>query len=674
MENSEVQKLISIFLILAITISSAIFIFFDFSIFEINSLKTKEGDLNEYSDKYNYEDLTLNSSFNKNNSFSQSENNSLIYYPTISLNNDSDSTGNLTDDLLMYVSKEIIKANPNGPQKDENGNSFINKPNIENVSDILYEKMAKKSESIYQEIDQEINNIISKTNFITDDSEDSLSKYLNNFNNITDSELLSSNLLNKINSGDSPEIIAEASNQKISSVLEKINKNEVPEKLKNFHENFIKILVYQKNILKNVEEINEDPLKSLYFTNKIENDIFLALNTLQNEAENIKNELIQKNALNSNNKSVTYLILNKLNLFKINKANAFIVHDPGNAAINAITKASTWGTWLQMLLEWARKIATEILKDQLIHRLINQTINWIQGGGTPQFITNWKGFLSDVADQSLGYAAKQISKVTCPPFQPFIKKYFDDPLAKINDKINNTIIKKLPISTTNKSSTSTANSNEEEIITETANSNEEEIITESGTEWAKEWGDAWEETETTTTNSKTLNKTGSVTNSKPSATNPFSKTNGCTLGSMVNNLKQFSANFKNGGWTAFGKVLQPENNIFGALIQAQDAALEESSKSKEAEKTDAQSSQGFISQKICLKNNDGVCEKNSIRTPGNMINNMITNSIQSAPIGRIVNAQDITALVSALVNSAMLKLIKAGGKGLLGLITGGSNS
>ena len=56
----------------------------------------------------------------------------------------------------------------------------------------------------------------------------------------------------------------------------------------------------------------------------------------------------------------------------------------------------------EMTFEWAFKMAVEILRRQLLNMIVDQIVAWIQGGGTPRFITDWNGFFADTIDQAGG--------------------------------------------------------------------------------------------------------------------------------------------------------------------------------------------------------------------------------------------------------------------------------
>ena len=225
MSELEIQKLISIFLGLAILVSSAVFVFSDNL---VNSYKS------------NYEKSLNNSSQNNSgnsdvkNAFVESVKDLPPSYSTISLNGEFEPSGNLTDDFASYAAREIVKANPNGPQTDESGNQNITIPDIESLTTNFATNTLSKIN--LPDWDKEVNDVINKTKFVDDDSTNTLAEYLDNFNEISQLEIIDNNLLNKFESdtNTSPEIISEVAYEKISNVFNKIS---------NF---FISIIIFSK--------------------------------------------------------------------------------------------------------------------------------------------------------------------------------------------------------------------------------------------------------------------------------------------------------------------------------------------------------------------------------------------------------------------------------------------
>jgi len=65
------------------------------------------------------------------------------------------------------------------------------------------------------------------------------------------------------------------------------------------------------------------------------------------------------------------------------------------AAVKLWEKADTW--YMRAL-----KYAFTILKKKLLDMLVDDIVKWIQGGGKPRIVTDWKGFLGNAADQAGG--------------------------------------------------------------------------------------------------------------------------------------------------------------------------------------------------------------------------------------------------------------------------------
>jgi len=72
----------------------------------------------------------------------------------------------------------------------------------------------------------------------------------------------------------------------------------------------------------------------------------------------------------------------------------------------------------EMTFQWTFKIAAEALKRQLLNMIVDQIVEWIQGGGEPKFITDWPGFFRDAVDQAGGKFIQQIGlSQLCSPFK-----------------------------------------------------------------------------------------------------------------------------------------------------------------------------------------------------------------------------------------------------------------
>ncbi|RJQ28720.1 hypothetical protein C4571_03040 [Candidatus Parcubacteria bacterium] len=250
-----------------------------------------------------------------------------------------------------------------------------------------------------------------------------------------------------------------------------------------------------------------------------------------------------------------------------------------NAAIAACaTAASTRDKNIKDAFDEDKKLLTEIIKDRLVHLLVQQTINWVQGGGKPQFITDWKGFLTDAANEAAGDVIQEIAPGLCRSFGTLVELT----LQPVPSLYNRPVF--------------------------------------------------------------------------------------CTLDRVVDNVQDFYNDFRYGGWIAYGAALRPENNFFGSIIVNSDRILEETARREEAAKNEGLANKGFLSVKKCVSwDANGKCTKEEATTPGGAVAASLDHAL-GASFHRIVNAEDFVALVSAVVNSAINRLIRAGVEGLAGAL------
>lgn len=95
------------------------------------------------------------------------------------------------------------------------------------------------------------------------------------------------------------------------------------------------------------------------------------------------------------------------------------------------------------------------LRDAVVKRLVDlmtdQIITWVQGGGEPQFVTNWQGFLKNAANAAVGDVVLQtnaaflcspfklqvqLSLLQAPIFSQRVECTLDDIVANIDDFYN----------------------------------------------------------------------------------------------------------------------------------------------------------------------------------------------------------------------------------------------
>jgi len=87
----------------------------------------------------------------------------------------------------------------------------------------------------------------------------------------------------------------------------------------------------------------------------------------------------------------------------------------------AADSASNKMGWIQNLQNWLKTQALQALRDAIVKRIVDmmtdQIVQWIQGGGKPQFVTDWQGFLKGSVSAAVGDVVQQAGLgVLCKPF------------------------------------------------------------------------------------------------------------------------------------------------------------------------------------------------------------------------------------------------------------------
>ncbi|MCX6813554.1 MAG: hypothetical protein NTV77_03725 [Candidatus Azambacteria bacterium] len=138
------------------------------------------------------------------------------------------------------------------------------------------------------------------------------------------------------------------------------------------------------------------------------------------------------------NKRTVIVILIAAVLFSVAPKTAFAVVPLGvptvemnpilvgeQTAVQTITSVVTGAFKIQQFFEWAFQVAAESLKRKLLNMMVDQIVAYIQGGGTPKFITNWPGFFRDAVDQAGGEFIQGMAGTQfCPNFALMLRASF----------------------------------------------------------------------------------------------------------------------------------------------------------------------------------------------------------------------------------------------------------
>ena len=112
------------------------------------------------------------------------------------------------------------------------------------------------------------------------------------------------------------------------------------------------------------------------------------------------------------------VIFNVNSHFGLNMAEAaalpVICLNCSQVVVQAAWKISDIGRWLK---EDLMKSLRDVIAKRIIDYIVDQTVQWIQGGGKPQFVTDWKGFLKKAGDIAFDQVIKDVGLARlCEPF------------------------------------------------------------------------------------------------------------------------------------------------------------------------------------------------------------------------------------------------------------------
>jgi hypothetical protein len=143
---------------------------------------------------------------------------------------------------------------------------------------------------------------------------------------------------------------------------------------------------------------------------------------------------------------------------------------------------------------------------------------------------------------------------------------------------------------------------------------------------------------------------------------PFSQAAKCTISDMVENVNDFYNDFEQGGWDAWVKISEPQNNIYGARFMALEAKYAKEERAAQAAQNEGLASGGFKS----VKDADG-----NIKTPGSVLSYEVNKAVDSSrqliqdSIASLVGNQEwpydqISVAITAIANALLNRVIKEG--------------
>ena len=497
----------------------------------------------------------------------------------------SDANGNLTENLVALLGQGLDDANPTGPIGSD-GQPRLLVPDTNAIVATLENDISIAATIPDWEADVAFRN---QVRLVAGNSPKDIATYKEKRDALLNAYFSG---LPTLTDGTQP-IEAEALSP--GAVLATAQNIPVPIALIDYHRSLVKLLSYEEKALKLSAMSDTDPLRATLIMRVQEANYMGAVARFELETQKAVALGLSPSVEVANAGSPSLFAA----AFGIQTAHAAWIH------VDPVKLAREIWTFLQRLI-------TEKLKDILVHKLVQQTIRWIQGGGKPQFITNWKGFLKDSGKRAVDIAISDLYPQLCQPFAPLIR------------------VAVLPVDF-----------------------------------------------------DRNLPGTSPIT---------------CTLDQIVGNVKAFSDSFTNGGWVAYGAALEPSNNFFGALIQANDIVQARAAAERAAKERAVKAGKGGLPQQECVQYEQGStygacvdqvyaqcaaqnftsdeCDEQILlicgnlsdtqqclewrdTTPGSVILGSLSDTVR-APLERIVNADDFVALVNALINAMLSKLTQLG--------------
>lgn len=307
---------------------------------------------------------------------------------------------NLTESLTGRVIHELITSNPDGPTLIDN-KPVLRLQDFENLDKRISE------DAVNLNIDELIKTEVpeNEIKILSEYGAKDITNYAESVNQILQETVNSEKSRELAKKEVTPESLI-AVQLIYSQAARGIKSLAVPQPFAKAHQKLVVMIGNQQKIFDVSGDYQRDPLKSLIVINKAREIINRDLKNLQEE--NSKVDVSKTISRNGARRWLSFFA----SPFSVRKAEAVI----GVPVMDFITESQTTAEHLLSWKDYLEKIATQILKNTLINQLGQQVISWINGGGKPKFITNWKGFLAGAAKDAAGFAIQDATNGTCQIF------------------------------------------------------------------------------------------------------------------------------------------------------------------------------------------------------------------------------------------------------------------
>ena len=174
-----------------------------------------------------------------------------------------DPSKNATLELAAKIGKELVSNNPEGPQSIDGQNWLKTATPDELVNKLLQEKLTSfDAQSLMASVK------LTDLKLIPDNSPAAIKTYVQNFQNIIAKNILVENSVSSTQNNQNATIASLKSIfQSYNKIIPELYKLEIPSKLAATHQEGIKILATQKNIIEKIINSAQDPVSAILAIN-----------------------------------------------------------------------------------------------------------------------------------------------------------------------------------------------------------------------------------------------------------------------------------------------------------------------------------------------------------------------------------------------------------------------
>lgn len=157
----------------------------------------------------------------------------------------------------------------------------------------------------------------------------------------------------------------------------------------------------------------------------------------------------------------------------------------------------------------------------------------------------------------------------------------------------------------------------------------------------------------------------------------------CTLSTVIQNVEDFSLDFRNGGWSAWIQINEPQNNIYGLAYLTADELQRQRAERERNARDEINQGQGYIGFKKCLEYvtdidefgeevSTDICKRETTLTPGQVVAAQM-NFVATTPGRQAELVDEINESVALIFDTLLKKLLTDGIASLSSSSSGNNN-